>query len=70
MKHKYTHVLFEFSSIMPAIAKMDADVISIEAARSGISFWSLFTLYPNAVDPVFMISTLHVCLLNQKLSIY
>lgn len=37
----HTHMCYsEFNTILPWIAKMDADVISIESSRSGMEFWT------------------------------
>jgi len=50
----HTHMCYsDFTSIMPAIAKMDADVISIEAARSSMDLLQSFDTYeyPNSIGP-------------------
>jgi len=50
----HTHMCYaEFNDIMPAISKMDADVISIEASRSGMQLLEAFRefKYPNEVGP-------------------
>ncbi len=50
----HTHMCYgEFSDIMPFIAALDADVISIEAARSGMELLRTFALsgYPNGIGP-------------------
>jgi len=50
----HTHMCYgEFSDIMNAIIQMDADVISIEASRSGMALLKIFqTLsYPNELGP-------------------
>jgi len=43
----------EFNDIMPAIAEMDADVISIETSRSDMELISAFRdfRYPNEIGP-------------------
>ena len=43
----------EFNDIMPAIASMDADVISIETSRSRMELLGAFVdfRYPNAIGP-------------------
>lgn len=50
----HTHMCYsEFNDIMPAIAAMDADVITIEATRSGMRLLEAFTdfAYPHAIGP-------------------
>ncbi len=50
----HTHMCYaEFGEIVPAIAAMDADVISIEASRSRMELLSAFTefRYPNEIGP-------------------
>ncbi len=50
----HTHMCYcDFNDIMPAIAGLDADVISIEAARSGMELLAAFRefRYPNDVGP-------------------
>ncbi len=50
----HTHMCYsEFNDIMGAIAAMDADVISIETARSRMELLNAFTQfdYPNAIGP-------------------
>ena len=50
----HTHMCYsEFNDIMPAIAAMDADVISIETSRSKMELLSAFTSegYPNEIGP-------------------
>lgn len=50
----HTHMCYsEFNDIMPAIAAMDADVISIETSRSRMELLSAFTDhgYPNQIGP-------------------
>jgi 5-methyltetrahydropteroyltriglutamate--homocysteine methyltransferase len=50
----HTHMCYcEFNDILPAIIDMDADVISIEAARSGMELLSSFMhhSYPNGIGP-------------------
>ena len=50
----HTHMCYsEFNSIISWIAAMDADVISIEASRSGMSLLRAFTKfrYPSAIGP-------------------
>ncbi len=50
----HTHMCYcDFNDIMPAIAALDADVISIEAARSGMALLAAFRefRYPNDVGP-------------------
>ncbi|MEO9336481.1 5-methyltetrahydropteroyltriglutamate--homocysteine S-methyltransferase [Mesorhizobium sp. SB112] len=50
----HTHMCYsEFNDIMPAIAAMDADVISIETSRSKMELLSAFasTAYPNEIGP-------------------
>lgn len=50
----HTHMCYsEFHDILPAIAKMDADVISIETSRSEMELLNAFTQahYPNAMGP-------------------
>jgi 5-methyltetrahydropteroyltriglutamate--homocysteine methyltransferase len=50
----HTHMCYsEFNDIMPAIAAMDADVISIETARSQMELLSAFVdfRYPNEIGP-------------------
>lgn len=49
-----THMCYsEFSDIMEAIVKLDADVLLIEFARSGPTFFETFkkTPYPNQIGP-------------------
>jgi len=50
----HTHMCYsDFGDILPAIAEMDADVISIEAARSGMELLDESSLgnYPNSIGP-------------------
>ena len=50
----HTHMCYsEFNDIMPAIAAMDADVISIEASRSDMELLEAFRNfdYPNQIGP-------------------
>lgn len=50
----HTHMCYsEFNDIMPAIAAMDADVISIETSRSDMELLSAFHdfAYPNQIGP-------------------
>jgi len=50
----HTHMCYsEFNSIMEWIARMDADVISIEASRSGMALLEAFDdfSYPNDIGP-------------------
>ncbi len=50
----HTHMCYsEFNSIMPWIAKMDADVISIESSRSQMTLLDAFQTfkYPNEIGP-------------------
>ena len=49
----------EFNEIMPEIAAMDADVISIEASRSDAVLLEAFSAfkYPNEIGPGCMIFT-------------
>lgn len=50
----HTHMCYaEFNDIIGAIAAMDADVISIETARSQMELLNAFTEfnYPNAIGP-------------------
>ena len=50
----HTHMCYsEFNDIMPAIAAMDADVISIETARSQMELIEAFAdyKYPNEIGP-------------------
>jgi len=50
----HTHMCYaEFNDIMEAIARMDADVISIETSRSHMALLSAFQQYryPNAIGP-------------------
>jgi 5-methyltetrahydropteroyltriglutamate--homocysteine methyltransferase len=50
----HTHMCYsEFNDIMPAIAAMDADVISIETSRSQMELLSAFVdyRYPNEIGP-------------------
>ncbi len=50
----HTHMCYcEFEEVLGAIAEMDADVISFEASRSGMSLLGAFgkAAYPNAVGP-------------------
>lgn len=50
----HTHMCYsEFNDIMPAIAEMDADVISIETSRSQMELLSAFVdfRYPNELGP-------------------
>ena len=42
----HTHMCYsEFNAILPAIARMDADVISIESSRSGMELLDAFTRF-------------------------
>ena len=50
----HTHMCYsEFNDIMPAIAAMDADVISIETSRSDMELLEAFRNfdYPNQIGP-------------------
>lgn len=50
----HTHMCYsEFNDIMPAIAEMDADVISIETSRSDMELLAAFAdfAYPNEIGP-------------------
>lgn len=50
----HTHMCYaEFNDILPAIAEMDADVISIETSRSDMELLEAFTdfRYPNEIGP-------------------
>jgi 5-methyltetrahydropteroyltriglutamate--homocysteine methyltransferase len=52
----HTHMCYaEFNDIMPAIAAMDADAISIETTRSGMELLEAFAAdgaaYPNEIGP-------------------
>ena len=50
----HTHMCYaDFEDILEAIAALDADVISIEAARSGMALLAAFQRfqYPNAIGP-------------------
>jgi 5-methyltetrahydropteroyltriglutamate--homocysteine methyltransferase len=50
----HTHMCYaEFNDIMPAIADMDADVISIETTRSRMELLDAFrtVAYPNEIGP-------------------
>jgi 5-methyltetrahydropteroyltriglutamate--homocysteine methyltransferase len=50
----HTHMCYsEFNAIIPWIAKMDADVISIESSRSGMELLKAFSEheYPNEIGP-------------------
>jgi 5-methyltetrahydropteroyltriglutamate--homocysteine methyltransferase len=50
----HTHMCYsEFGDILPAIAVLDADVITIEASRSGMDLLDGFARfrYPNAIGP-------------------
>ncbi|HEY7656915.1 MAG TPA: 5-methyltetrahydropteroyltriglutamate--homocysteine S-methyltransferase [Burkholderiales bacterium] len=50
----HTHMCYaEFSDILPAIAALDADVITIESARSGMGLLDAFSRfsYPNDIGP-------------------
>jgi 5-methyltetrahydropteroyltriglutamate--homocysteine methyltransferase len=50
----HTHMCYsEFGDILPAVAEMDADVVSIETSRSQMALLSDFArfAYPNAVGP-------------------
>jgi 5-methyltetrahydropteroyltriglutamate--homocysteine methyltransferase len=50
----HTHMCYsEFDDILPAIAKMDADVVTIEASRSHMSLLDAFRdfCYPNDIGP-------------------
>ncbi|HWV22076.1 MAG TPA: 5-methyltetrahydropteroyltriglutamate--homocysteine S-methyltransferase, partial [Devosia sp.] len=50
----HTHMCYaEFNDIMPAIAEMDADVISIETSRSAMELLEAFRdfKYPNEIGP-------------------
>ena len=50
----HTHMCYaEFNDIMPAIARMDADVISIETSRSDMELIEAFAdfSYPNEIGP-------------------
>jgi 5-methyltetrahydropteroyltriglutamate--homocysteine methyltransferase len=50
----HTHMCYsEFNDILPSIAKMDADVISIETARSQMELLEAFAAYryPSAIGP-------------------
>ncbi len=50
----HTHMCYaEFNDILPAIAALDADVITIETSRSGMELLEAFGAfhYPNAIGP-------------------
>ena len=50
----HTHMCYaEFNDILPAIAALDADVISIETSRSDMELLQAFGSfhYPNAIGP-------------------
>lgn len=50
----HTHMCYaDFREILPAVAEMDADVLSIECSRSGMELLSAFREfgYPNGVGP-------------------
>ncbi|WP_333840658.1 5-methyltetrahydropteroyltriglutamate--homocysteine S-methyltransferase [Pelomicrobium sp.] len=50
----HTHMCYsEFNDILPAIASLDADVITIETSRSGMELLRAFAefRYPNAIGP-------------------
>ena len=50
----HTHMCYsEFNDIMPSIAALDADVISIETSRSDMELLDAFTdfSYPNEIGP-------------------
>ena len=50
----HTHMCYsEFNDIMPAIARLDADVISIETSRSDMELLTVFGdfAYPNDIGP-------------------
>jgi 5-methyltetrahydropteroyltriglutamate--homocysteine methyltransferase len=50
----HTHMCYaEFNDILPAIAALDADVITIETSRSDMELLSAFSefAYPNAIGP-------------------
>lgn len=50
----HTHMCYsEFNDIMESIAAMDADVVSIEASRSGMDLLEVFRTYryPNSIGP-------------------
>ena len=50
----HTHMCYsEFNDIIEAIAGLDADVISIEASRSGMELLEAFVAfrYPNQIGP-------------------
>ena len=50
----HTHMCYsEFNDIMPAISQLDADVITIETARSDMELLACFEEfdYPNAIGP-------------------
>jgi 5-methyltetrahydropteroyltriglutamate--homocysteine methyltransferase len=50
----HTHMCYsEFGDILPAIAALDADVVTIEAARSNMDLLDAFAAfrYPNAIGP-------------------
>ena len=50
----HTHMCYaDFREILPAVAEMDADVLSIECSRSGMELLSAFRefRYPNGVGP-------------------
>jgi 5-methyltetrahydropteroyltriglutamate--homocysteine methyltransferase len=48
----HTHMCYsEFNDIMDAVAAMDADVVSIETARSRMELLEAFAAYPNGIGP-------------------
>jgi 5-methyltetrahydropteroyltriglutamate--homocysteine methyltransferase len=61
----HTHMCYsEFNDIMPAIAKMDADVITIETSRSDMELLDAFDefSYPNEIGPgVYDIHSPNIC---------
>ena len=69
----HTHMCYsEFNDILPAIAALDADVITIETSRSDMELLTAFGdfKYPNDIGQVYMIFTVHACLQQKKLNIF
>ncbi|VEB44767.1 5-methyltetrahydropteroyltriglutamate--homocysteine methyltransferase [Chromobacterium violaceum] len=60
----HTHMCYsEFGDILPAIAALDADVITIETSRSDMALLADFGRfrYPNAIGPASTTSTARAC---------
>ena len=58
----HTHMCYsEFNDILPAIAALDADVITIETSRSDMELLTAFGdfKYPNDIGQVYMIFIVH-----------